>query len=158
MTLKAGWWLQVNGDPGRLNGKRNDDERKDEADEADRVDPDDPDEDGPDDPENTDDADVAKVEQEACVWSRELTVAEDKECNELIAHIHFQMNRAAEVIQCTLSSHSDVLPGDQRKWLACRAENAEAYESVRMNHRRGLLLLSLQVSAHCRTTLSPRIL
>ena len=74
------------------------------------MDPDDPDEDGPDDPENTDDADVAKVEQEACVWSRDLTVAEDKECNELIAHIHFQMNRAAEVIQCTLSSHSDVLP------------------------------------------------
>ena len=60
-----------------------------------------------DDVDQADDADDEQVAQ-CAVWDRELTGAEEKECAEIIGHVHFQMNHAAHLIECALVSLSDV--------------------------------------------------
>jgi hypothetical protein len=83
------------------------------------------------------------------VWDRELTGAEEKECAEIIGHIHFQMNHAAHLIECALPVCSDV-PRLARRFCGCRAENAAAYGdlSPQQRHRRAIILLVLQVRRH----------
>jgi hypothetical protein len=69
---------------------RNPEDQTDEANDVDQV---------ADDVDQADDEQVAQC----AVWDRELTGAEEKECAEIIGHIHFQMNHAAHLIECALS-------------------------------------------------------